>query len=317
MGSTVAAIQRQAAGVAAAGAFVGPAMGAGAPALGSATKLIPSPELAPVPVPAASPAPIAVPGVPVTAAAAAGAGPQTAVLAGGDTDEFEDEFSPDDTMFVPAARGGVATANGRGNGAGSAVAAPPRVQLYDDEADSSGPPPRRTIPLVDSGPSRSRVFAGRLGGSIAAIAVVAIIVVALLLITSSGGAKHKSSTTASTKHTQTTPKKRQVIFSPAKVKVSVLNGTGFTGLAGDVGTQLTAAGYKVPAVAVTNDGGEQTVPATTVDYRPGYGNAAVHIAAALAKANSTALPKTMPATAAEIAACGTQSPGWPGRARRT
>jgi hypothetical protein len=302
MGTALARVQREVAQAEAPAEFVEATMALAAPALGSATKLISLPQPAP--------APVAVPAMGAATAAAA-----AAAYAGTDDDEFDDEFGLEDTSFVPAGQT-AAAANGRANGGGgggAAVATPPRVELYDDEAAASGPPPRRTIPTVDTGPSRSRLFLGRLGGTIAAVVVVAVIVVVLLVITSSGGTHHAPKTASGTA-TQTTPVKRAPVFTPAKVKVSVLNGTGLTGLAQDVGQKLVSAGYKVPAPAVTNDGSEQQLSTTTVSYRTGYGNAAVHIADALHTDYGIALPQTMPASATAITNCGTpDATGVPGK----
>jgi hypothetical protein len=302
MGSTVARIRREAgsagaAGVAGAAALLGAPAGAGAPALGSATRLISSPVGPLVPAFGASPATVAA---------------QTGSAAYPDDDgddDFVEVYGPEDTLFVPAGAGADAgaVANG-GRGGGTAVAAPPRMQLGDDPPAS--PPPRRTIPTVDSGPSGSRRLVGRLVGSLAAVVVVAVIVVVLLVITSNHSHSPRRVARVTTRSTPARTKTRTAAapFNPRSVKVSVLNGTGLTGVAADIGADLTSAGYTVPAVAVTNAAIE-TVNTTVVAYRPGYRVAALKVAAALSKKTDVPVDTVQPANQAAITSCATPDTG--------
>ncbi len=282
------------------GALLGAPAGAGAPALGSATKLIPSPEVAPAPAPNIG-MPAAVPAAATVAATAAAGASAPGAYADLDEDEYDDDFEPDDTMFVPA--GATAAAGGGRSGGGPAVAPPPSMRMRDDDDDPLGPPPRRTIPTVDTGPSRPRRFAGRLIGGVIALLVVAAIVVALLVITSNNNTTQSTTSTVAQK-TVTKPTKTTVAFNPASVKVSVLNGTAVGGLAADVGTDLKQAGYTVPAAAVTN-AAVQTATTTTVGYRKGFEADAFRVAKSLGKASGVAVTDVVPASATSITSCGT------------
>jgi hypothetical protein len=302
VGTGVARIRRPTTGGAAtvtapvtagAAALLGAPAGAGAPSLGSATKLIPSP---PAPIVAA---PLST--SPMTAAA------QSVPEAYPEYDpdeEFVEEYGPEDTLFVPAGSGTDAVANGAGFGAGAAVAAPPRIQFGDD--DAGGAPPRRTISTVEGDSSRPRRVAGRLVGAIAAVVLVAIVVVALLVIT--GGSSHTPKRSAQVRTTTTTRRPTTVPFNPKSIKVSVLNGTGLTGVAGAIGTDLTTAGYTVPAPSVTNAAVE-TVTTTVVGYRSGYKTAALKVAQALTNKTGVPVTSVAPATQAAITSCATPDTG--------
>jgi hypothetical protein len=303
-GAVVARVQREAgagspatAPAVGALALLGAPSGAGAPALGSATKLIPSPAPAPVPAPVPSAVPSA---MPVTALGGAPAAyPEL------EDDEFTDDFAPEDTLYVPATT--TAAANGR-SGGGPAVAAPPRVQFRDEEPD--GPPPRRTIPTVAGGPSGPRRVAGKLVGAVVALVALAVVVVALLLITSSSSSS-KHHATRATVLSRTTPgakkpkpKGKSTAFNPAKVKVSVLNGTAVAGLATDVAKMLSGSGYTVPSAAVTN-AAIQTATVTTVGYLPGFKADALKVARALSKSSGVAVTTITPADSASVTSCAT------------
>jgi hypothetical protein len=281
------------------GVLLGAPAGAGAPSLGSATKLIPSPELAPAAAPLIT-APAAMPAA-ATAAAAAAAGPGGAFASYGavEADDYDDEFEPDDTMFVPA--GASAAANG-GRAGGPAVA--PAPAMYGAAgAQPSGPPPRRTIPTVGSGPSGARRFAGRLIGGLVALVVVVAIVVGLLLVTGNGGSKSKSTTTA--RGTVTRTKTRPPVFKPASVKVSVLNGTGQAGLAGDVAKLISKSGYTVPAPAITN-ASVQTDTTTTVAYRAAkYRADALRVAKSLTQTSGVPVTQIVAANSTAVTSCAT------------
>jgi hypothetical protein len=293
--SAAARVQRQVSATTVTGVLLGAPEGAGAPALGSATKLIPSPEMTGVPAPS-----VGVPAaVPVAATAAGGAvsvPSATEAYAGSDDEDFDD-FEPDDTMFVPA--GVTAAANGGAGGGGAAVAPAPSVRFGED--GPLGPPPRRTVPLVEYGPSGQRRISRMLGGLIALL-VVAAIMVALLVITGNGGSKSK--TTTATRGTVTKRTTKPVAFNPAKVKVSVLNGTGQQGLAGDVATLVKKSGYTVPSRAITN-ADTQLVSTTTVGYRPGYRADAFRVAKSLTTTSGVTVTDVVAASSTSVTSCAT------------
>jgi hypothetical protein len=297
MGSAVARVRREGAppvgpATAVTGALLGAPSGAGAPALGSATKLIPSPEAAPVSAPTVG-TPMAVPAA-ATAAATMASAPVSEAY--GDEDDDFDDFEPDDTMYVPA--GATAAANGRGGG--PAVAPAPTMDFADDE-DLAGPPPRRTVPTVDYAPEGRRRIPRLLGGLILLLVVAAVVVV-LLVITKNGSSDNTNTTAAQATATKTTPTK--VVFNPAKVKVSVLNGTGQSGLAGDVANLIKKSGYTVPEASITN-AAIQTATTTTVAYRQGFRAYAVRVARSLSKTSRVVIATPIAADAASITSCAT------------
>ncbi len=306
------------------GALLGAPAGAGAPSLGSATKLIPSPEAGPVPVPTISRPGVGEPGVrvpavaqptvgqpgvgqpaavPAAATAAALAASAPEAYADLDDDDYDDEFEPDDTMYVPAG-GAVGGNSGRSRG-GPAVAGS-RSMVYDDDADDDlepvGPPPRRTIPTVDAGPAGPSRFARRLIGGVVALLVVAAIVVVLLVVTGNG--THTTRTSTAARGTVTRQKTTPAVFKPASLKVAVLNGTGQAGLAGDVAKLISKSGYTVPAPAITN-AAVQTDTTTTVAYRTGYRADAFRVAKSLSRSSGVAITQVVPAGVTAITSCAT------------
>jgi hypothetical protein len=274
------------------GTLLGAPAGAGAPSLGSATKLIPSPQMAPVAAPSIGRA-TNVP-VPATAAAVAAGSGIGAVEGYGELDDDEDEFEPGDTMFVPAAAGG-------GPSVGSQVAPAP-ARFFADEDAPAGPAPRRTIPTVETGPSRPRRFARALIGALIALVVAAAIVVGLLLATGNGNSTSTTGTAA--QNTVTARKIRTPVFKPASVKVSVLNGTGQAGLAGDVAKLIAKSGYTVPAAAITN-AAVQTDSTTTVAYRKGFRADALRVAKSLTTTSGVVVSQIVAADNTAITSCAT------------
>ena len=291
MGSAIASVRRVPAATAAGtGATPGTPfpvapVGVGAPALASATKLIPDPVL-----PAAT-------------------GPAT-----------------DDTILVPAAA--VKAANGNGEApavpAGippraTGASAPPRVQI---RTDGSGATPRRAAgapPTRPLGEARFDVFeqdhgsrqrGRRLPLAIGLVALVVIIggVVAILSSSSSNSTGNGTKTTvAKTKTSSTTgkhkgTKHKGAPFVASSVSVAVLNGTSRAGLAADVSTALSGAGYQKGSVT---NAASQNDPKTTVYFTSGYKSAADHVAKQLKLSDAS----VKPATQSAIHSCATSPTG--------
>ena len=139
------------------------------------------------------------------------------------------------------------------------------------------PPPR-------SRPGRGGTSVGRrIAAGLAVLVAIGVVVGGLLLLTSSNGSKQAATSTAGAsnaptkQHHRTTPPAAPA-FKPSSVAVSVLNGTGTSGLAGRVAAKLMAGGYKQGTVATAAD---QTRTATVVAYLPGHRNDALHVASSL------------------------------------
>ncbi|WP_249011315.1 LytR C-terminal domain-containing protein [Conexibacter sp. DBS9H8] len=323
IGSTVARVSAEATASAAApprGVLLGSPAGSGAPALGSATKLIASPALRPRPVesdPVAPARPVsvqdAVGAIPVVPSPMGSAGRRQAT-AGADAAmppaaaPSAPEFvgadavpARDDTLFVPAST--AAASNGR-SGRRTGSPAPARVDFHDELPPVAGD--RRLLPPFDEIPLRrgpSRV-ALTVGGAAAAVVLV------VLLLALTGSPRTARSASASTPaaapahhHAASTAQ-----ISPATITVSVLNGTAVNGLAAAVGQKLSAAGYTVPATAITN-AAIQTAATTTVAYLPGARAAAAQVAAALTRASGVTVTTLTPASQATITSCATPAAG--------
>jgi hypothetical protein len=181
------------------------------------------------------------------------------------------------------------------------------VRFGDEEGVDDGPPgppPRRTIPTVDPGPSRPRRFAGRLVGGAVALLVGAAVVVVLLVI-SSNGSSPSHTTTAARSSASTRATTKPPVFKPASVKVSVLNGTGQAGLAMDVAKLIAKSGYTVPAAAITN-AAVQTDTTTTVAYRgKSYRADAFRVAKSLTANSGVAVTDVVAADSASVTSCAT------------
>ncbi|MGO9882511.1 MAG: LytR C-terminal domain-containing protein [Solirubrobacteraceae bacterium] len=228
--------------------------GVGAPALSSATRLIPSEDESPISIRATGPG-VAVPVAAGVAAAAvgAGAGSGGAVAA------------------PPAPR--PATAAGGANGGPvtrppAPVPAPAPPPASARPAQSQRPPVRSgapRAPLTTSRPtgsgSASRIRAGLM---IAAGAAVVAVVVIVLLNATSGGTSTGSSSAANSTHGSHHGARVDVPLKPADVSVTVLNGTETTNLAHDITQRLAGSGYKTGTPATATD---QTVGSTVVGYR--------------------------------------------------
>lgn len=116
-----------------------------------------------------------------------------------------------------------------------------------------------------------------------------VIIVGLVVITNTGGSTstnvphntaNGSGTTLTTGQTLAQRRAAGLVFKPASVTVSVLNGTAVAGLAGDVGKKLGKAGYKQGNIT---NAASQTDATTIIYYLPGASaktnrTAAQHIA---------------------------------------
>lgn len=227
-------------------------VGVGAPALASATRLIPGFDDGPI-------------SVRQTGAAAATAN-------GDDRERGRAAAAVMDPPGPPPA-----TAAGGGNGSAGRPAPPAPVgagrPAQPPSAPATGSAPRgpRTPPpaRTNYGPEQTSRWRGLLVGLIALIVVAAIVVVLLLL---TGGSSTPSSNTSSsqaisnapTKHKR--PTKHTAAIKPSSVSLVVLNGTSTNQLAHDVSQKLAADGYKVGTPATAND---QTHASTIVGYQPG------------------------------------------------
>ncbi len=286
--------------------------GVGAPALSSATHLIPLPAVAaggvaadlaeaeeasaPAVAAAAAPvasavvadephAPIGAPRPATVAAQAAGSpsGSATAVFTGGDG------------PGGPAAgtNGSAEHGDEEYSDEFSAVATDdpeplPRVQL---RPGGSGPVRPSQTSIYRSGSPRGSSRLHRGFAVLLAVLGIAAVAAVLLIVTSSGGSPSSSSSSTATTNTPAArhgAKAKVAAFVPSNVSVGVLNGTAAAGLAAKVMTQLAGAGYKqgiTPGNAVN-----QTQATTVVAYLPGQRAAAVHVASALKLSPSAVQP---------------------------
>jgi hypothetical protein len=161
----------------------------------------------------------------------------------------------------------------------------PRVQLRP----GGGGPVRPAQPAITRYGS-SRGPSGLRRGVAVLLAVLGIAAVAavLLIVTSSGGSTPASSSSTATTNSPAAHHRTRAAFAPSSVSVGVLNGTAQAGLAAKVMGQLSAIGYKqgiTPANAAS-----QTQARTVVGYLPGERAAAIHVAAALKLSASTVQP---------------------------
>jgi hypothetical protein len=302
MGSAIASVRRIPAATATATAVaeavepgtpfpVAPA-GMGAPALASATKLIPDPAPVSASVPTAAPDDTAfIPGAAVTPAA---------------NGRSESPVPP----AVPVSRAAVGPPT------------PPRVQIRSDavpNSPSTSSSRRGKVPTERPlGEARFDVFEQDRGGSRfgsrrlpLAIAVVAVVVIAggLVAILTNGSGTSSSNvhspvasntgTSKSTSGTKRGGKKHKApAFSASTVTVAVLNGTDVEGLAADVAKALSSAGYKKGSITNAPSQSQRT---TGVYFMPGYKSDADHVATQLKLKSSS----VQSATQRVIQACAT------------
>lgn len=273
--------------------------GLGAPALSSATKLIPT--VVPAAAHAAS-------GPPLTVIGAPGALPPDATVIGGLPPA--PVAGPNGGVLAPstaAAAAGVAAVAERpvaaagappaaspvpapsSAGAGSGPPAAPEGAARSD----SGAPPRRTAPPPRSGARRQRSVAARLAPWLVGAAALGVGVAALLILTGGNGQPNPSSVTGhNVANTQTGAstarhRPRHAAFDPRTVTVAVLNGTQVFHLANDTAQKLTSVGYRQGAVT---DAATQTQVSTLVGYTAGHREDALHVARVLGLGRSAVGP---------------------------
>jgi len=245
--------------------------GVGAPALASATRLIPAFDDGPISVRKTGAA--AVTG---RAAASAGAGAvASAQGTGGHDAAVMDPPGPPPATTAGGANGsttGRATPPPAGAG-GRAPRAPQtgRAPAPGDGRRAPAAAPRRT----DYGSAPRSRLRGLLVALIA-LGVVAAIVAVLLLLT--GGSSSPSPGANSTAKESNAPASQRTAIKPSSVSVIVLNGTSTPNLAHDVSQKLQGEGYKLGTPATATD---QTHTATVVAYLPGHRAAAQIVAKSL------------------------------------
>ncbi|MGH2870115.1 MAG: LytR C-terminal domain-containing protein [Solirubrobacteraceae bacterium] len=253
--------------------------GVGAPALASATRLIPSLDDDAISIRATGGAA----GSGAAAGAASGyaaaqgrgggaavmspPGPPPATAAGGANGGSTGRTSP-----PPVAAGNTAAPRAAGQ-------APPRQPVRNGAPRPPAPAPRRPV-----GPPRRSGARGLVLG-LAGLLVVAVIVVGLLVLTSGSGSSnsHSSSSTAAISNAPSGKSRHRgargrTAVKPATVTAAVLNGTSTTNLAHDISVKLGSAGYKLGRIATATD---QTQTATVVGYLAGHRAAALIVAKSL------------------------------------
>lgn len=280
--SRALADEQMAGGVAVATLPAAPA-GVGAPALSSATRLIPLAEPGEISIRALRPS------------------------TNGDGEPHE----PDATMATPPPGPAPSTAAG-GNGAngtnGTARSpAPVPPPTIASPAGAASPPPRVALPRQNRAPGRPRVSAppprsrGRQpSGSrmsplvivLASVLAVAVAVVAVIVLTGSSGNAPSSPTSSSSgasasgttasgsgKRAKHSKAAATTTVTPSAVTVAVLNGTTTNHLAADLLGKLTTAGFKG---GTTQDAAETGVSSTIVGYtQPAYRADALAVAKSL------------------------------------
>lgn len=195
-----------------------------------------------------------------------------------------------------------AGANGNGHGRGPVAAPAP--------APSDAPPPAPRMPTRPGAGSRGAAAAPRRslldegprfgrGVIIGAIVAVVVVVVALGVLLSGGGSSpshasgsassssqsSSSSASAGKRGTKRTTTARTTTVIPSTVTVEVLNGTATNNLAHDISTKLGSKGYKTGTPATASD---QTHTQTVVGYtQPAYRVQAEAVAKSLGLSMST------------------------------
>jgi hypothetical protein len=234
--------------------------GTGAPALASATHVIPVELQIPEPeepIVVQRPAPAAAPALAMAGVASAAVAPPPAQAA-----------PPPPVPGVPAP----ATSAG-GNGAARSSDGPPPVA-------GRRPAPPRAYPPLELPPRKRRSRLGR-GIAVAVVALAAVAVaVVLFAVTAIGGSNTHTSNGQTTNAPGSGHAGGAAAFKPASITVAVLNGTSVNQLAHRVGSKLTGLGYKEGTLATASN---QTETKTTVAYLPGRKNrvGAFHVATAL------------------------------------
>jgi hypothetical protein len=252
--------------------------GVAAPALASATRLIPLPaQAAPVPAPA-RPMPAAIPaaGVAVAPRPATVTPPPATVAAssGG---------APPMASPAPAPTAAPAATNGTGEHTiarpATAGVGQPRPVKKIRSGGSYTPPPPPPFRPARRGPGGRRLVPILVGVVLAGIAVAA-----LLIVTSSGG---NSNAPAAGSTTNAPAARTKAAFKPSSVTVAVLNGTDVSQLAHRVALKLLHVGYREGTVATASD---QTHSITSVGYVGSHRHAAREVAKALGLSSASVAP---------------------------
>jgi hypothetical protein len=257
--------------------------GTGAPALSSATRLIPADDVqrAGARAPNGSPASATpAPAIPAPAPATAAAG-QTALPA---LSELSAPSAPS-APTAPAPTAARATAP---------VADPPASWTAPGQSGTRAPRTNYGRPAE----SKSRIGKGSIAAALVLVAVI--VVVAVLVLHHHNSPSRVASTgthTSTTKHGKG-KHGRVVRVDPRNVTVAVLNGTSTTNLAADISSQLNKVGFQPGATANYSN---QTQTSTKVTYLPGHRAQGLAVAKAL-KLNSRDV-KQVNASTRELA-CG-------------
>ena len=143
---------------------------------------------------------------------------------------------------------------------------PPRAPQRREGAAAGRPvgPPTFNDPVP---PSRTRV--NRVVLVAASVVAVIVVIVAVLVLTNRGGSGAPAQSASSSAAAKSSASARHArhhaaaTVTPSSVNVAVLNGTSTTHLAADVMAKLTSAGYKPGA---TTNAPEQNVTSTIVGY---------------------------------------------------
>ncbi len=184
------------------------------------------------------------------------------------------------TAPVPAAPVGPPPSTAAANGSGRAAtpaAAPAPARAPDGPAARE---PQRREPAAAARPSGppafndpvppSRTRVSRMALAVASVVAVVVVIVAVVVLVNRGSGNGSAQNSAATSRTASTRggahsrhRSTTVKVVPSTVTVAVLNGTTTTGLAADVMSKLTAAGYKPGA---TTNAPEQNLTTTIVGY---------------------------------------------------
>lgn len=290
--------------------FPGAPAGVGAPALASATRMIPMPDPRTVqPEPASAPAAATVAGATngsgrIPVAAGAGTVQRPAQTPAGAPPR--PPAGPGRGVGGPGRAGGPITGQPRPVGAGQRpITGQPRAGGPSNARRPGGPGGPSYVPVR----AERRLSMGRVGLAVAVAALgAAAIVAAVLVLTHKGSVKTPSQSSVSSSLTSHRSKATTTVVRPATVTVSVLNGTDLTGLAGHVADKLAAVGF--PKGAVT-DATNQTQTTSIVGYLlPADRADALAVAAAL-KLKASSVQRVDPNTksvACSFAPAGCNSP---------
>jgi hypothetical protein len=147
----------------------------------------------------------------------------------------------------------------------------------------------------------------------AALAVIVIVAVVLIVMRGGGKGTPATASTPGKPATRSRSTRRAAAVQPNTVTVAVLNGTVTNGLAHQVSVRLASAGYRQGTVATDSN---QTLTSSTVYYEPGHRAAALAVAKSLSRSNASvqpidsstqavACPPPSPCTATVVVAVGT------------